>query len=168
MLRNDYEGQLCSIARSLELIGERWSLLVIREIFFGRRKFSEMQDSLGVARNVLAGRLQRLVDAGILERRLYSERPERYEYFLTEMGLDLWPTIVSLMHWGDKHLPLPQGRPVVIVHKGECGGEVDDRRICTRCGKHLTVREAKATRGPGLADAPPPRRVSEGTLTPAE
>jgi DNA-binding HxlR family transcriptional regulator len=165
MLRNDYEGQLCSIARSLELIGERWSLLVIREVFFGRRKFTEMQASLGVARNVLASRLERLVDAGILERRLYTERPERYEYFLTEMGLDLWPTIVSLMHWGDKHLPLPQGAPVVIVHKGECGGEVNDRRICTRCGKELTVREAKATRGPGLADAPPARRVSEGTLT---
>lgn len=165
MLRNDYEGQLCSIARSLELIGERWSLLVIREVFFGRRKFTEMQASLGVARNVLASRLERLVEAGILERRLYTERPERYEYFLTEMGLDLWPTIVSLMHWGDRHLPLPEGPPVVIVHKGECGGEIDDRRICTRCGKHLEVREAKATRGPGLAKAPAAKRVSEGTLT---
>src|SRR5262245_15096330 len=144
MLRNDYEGQACSIARSLELIGERWTLLVIREVFLGRLRFSEMQRSLGVARNVLSSRLQRLVDEGLLERRPYSDHPGRHEYFLTEKGLDLWPVMVSLLHWGDKHMPLPDGPPTVLVHKGECGGEVDDRRICTRCGKELTVREARA------------------------
>src|SRR5262245_8950849 len=96
MLGNEYEGQICSIARSLELVGERWSLLVVREVFHGRRKFSEMQRSLGVARNVLTARLQRLVDEGILERRPYSERPQRYEYFLTEKGLDLWPVMIAL------------------------------------------------------------------------
>jgi hypothetical protein len=112
-----------------------------------------MQRNLGVARNVLSSRLQGLVDEGILERRLYSERPERYEYFLTEKGLDLWPTIVSLMHWGDKHLPLPDGPPVILIHKGECGGVVNDRRICERCGKELEVRESRATEGPGLAAA---------------
>jgi len=153
VLRNDYEGQICSIARSLELIGERWSLLVIREVFHGRRKFNEMQRSLGVARNVLAARLQRLVDQDILERRPYSEHPERYEYFLTEKGLDLWPVMVSLMHWGDEHEPLPGGPPMLVVHKGECGGVVDDRRICTSCGKPLTVREARAVEGPGMAPA---------------
>jgi DNA-binding HxlR family transcriptional regulator len=144
MLRNDYEGQACSIARSLELIGERWTILVIREVFLGRRKFSEMQRSLGVARNVLAARLQRLVDEGLLERRQYSDHPGRHEYFLTEKGLDLWPVMVSLLHWGDKHMPLPGGPPTVLVHKGDCGGELDDRRICTRCGKQLTAREARA------------------------
>ena len=102
MLGNEYEGQICSIARSLELVGERWTLLVVREIFHGRRKFSEMQRSLGVARNVLTARLQRMVDEGIVERRPYSERPERYEYFLTEKGLDLWPVMIALMHWGDQ------------------------------------------------------------------
>ena len=153
MLHNDYEGQICSIARSLEVIGERWSVLVIREVFFGRRRFSEMQRSLGVARNVLASRLQRLVDEGVLERRQYSERPVRHEYFLTEKGLDLWPTVVSLMHWGDKHLPLPGGPPAHIVHQGECGGTVNDRRICERCGSELGVREAKAVRGPGMEAA---------------
>ncbi|MDP9228764.1 MAG: helix-turn-helix transcriptional regulator [Actinomycetota bacterium] len=153
MLRNDYEGQVCSIARTLELIGERWTILVIREVFLGRRRFSEMQRSLGVARNVLAGRLQRLVDEGILEQRLYSERPDRHEYFLTEKGLDLWPTVVSLMHWGDRHMPLPGGPPLVLVHKGECGGTVNDRRICERCGEELGVREARAVEGPGLAPA---------------
>ena len=153
MLGNDYEGQICSIARSLELVGERWSLLVIREVFNGHRRFSEMQRALGVARNVLASRLQRLVEEGILERRPYCERPERFEYFLTEKGLDLWPTMVSLMHWGDKHMPLPGGPPVVVVHKGECGGLVNDRRICQSCGKELGVREARAVEGPGMAAA---------------
>jgi DNA-binding HxlR family transcriptional regulator len=149
MLGNEYEGQICSIARSLELVGERWTLLVVREIFHGRRKFSEMQRSLGVARNVLTARLQRMVDEGILERRPYSERPERYEYFLTEKGLDLWPVMIALMHWGDKYEPQPGGPPSIVVHK-ECGGEIDDRRICTKCGKQLDVREAKAIDGPGM------------------
>jgi DNA-binding HxlR family transcriptional regulator len=153
MLRNDYEGQLCSIARSLELVGERWTILVIREVFMGNRRFSQMQRSLGVARNVLANRLERLVDEDILERRAYSKRPVRYEYFLTDKGLDLWPTVVSLMHWGDKHLPLPGGPPTLLVHKGECGGAVNDRRICERCGKELGVREARAVEGPGRTAA---------------
>ena len=153
MLRSDYEGQVCSIASALELVGERWTLLVIREVFNGHRRFGEMQRSLGVARNVLATRLQRLVDEDILERRPYSERPERYEYFLTEKGLDLWPLMISLMHWGDKYEPLPDGRPMIVVHKGECGGEIDDRRICTKCGKALSVREARAIEGPGIKAA---------------
>ena len=154
VLGKEYEGQVCSIARSLELVGERWTLLVVREIFHGRRKFSEMQRSLGVARNVLADRLQGMVDEGILERRPYSERPERYEYFLTEKGLDLWPVMISLMHWGDKYEQQPTGRPSIVVHK-ECGGEIDDRRICTKCGKKLDVREARAIEGPGAAARPP-------------
>ena len=153
VLRNDYKGQVCSIASALELVGERWTLLVIREVFNGHRRFGEMQESLGVARNVLATRLQRLVDEDILERRPYSERPERYEYFLTEKGLDLWPLMISLMHWGDKHMPSPGGPPMIVVHKGECGGEVNDRRVCTRCGKELDVREAKAIEGPGMEAA---------------
>jgi DNA-binding HxlR family transcriptional regulator len=153
VLGKDYEGQVCSIARSLELVGERWTLLVIREVFNGRRKFSEMQRSLGVARNVLTDRLQGLVDEGILERRPYSEKPERYEYFLTEKGLDLWPLMISLMQWGDKWEPLPDGRPMIVVHKGECGGEIDDRRICTKCGKPLTVREVRAIEGPAMKAA---------------
>ena len=128
---------------------------MIREVFNGHRRFGQMQQSLGVARNVLATRLQRLVDEDILERRPYSERPERYEYFLTEKGLDLWPLMISLMHWGDKHMPSPVGAPMIVVHKGECGGEVNDRRVCTSCGKELDVREAKATEGPGLAAARP-------------
>lgn len=144
MLRNDYEGQVCSIARSLELLGERWTLLILRDVFRGRRRFEEMRESLGVARNVLASRLQRLVEEEILERRAYSERPERFEYFLTEKGLDLWPVLVDLLHWGDRHFPEKNGPPVVLVHKGECGGMISDRRICERCGQELGPRDALA------------------------
>jgi DNA-binding HxlR family transcriptional regulator len=121
MLARDYDLD-CSVARSLELIGERWSLLVIRDVFLGHRRFDEIQSSLGIARNVLASRLGRLMDEGILEKRPYQERPVRYEYFLTEKGLDLWPVLVALMAYGDKY-GLPEGAepPTRIVHK-ECGG----------------------------------------------
>jgi DNA-binding HxlR family transcriptional regulator len=150
VLPKDYDGQTCSIARTLEVVGERWSLLVIREVFHGRRRFSEMQRTLGVARNVLSNRLDRLVDEDILERRAYSERPPRYEYFLSEKGLDLWPTMMAMMAWGDKYFPQPDGPPAKVVHK-DCGGQVNDRRICERCGKELEVREARAEYSESLA-----------------
>jgi len=143
MLARDYDLD-CSIARTLELIGERWSLLVIRDVFLGNRRFDEIQSSLGVARNVLASRLGRLVDEGILEKRAYSERPPRFEYFLTEKGLDLWPVLVALMGFGDKYSLAPgEEPPMRIVHKN-CGGIVSDRRICTECGAELGVRDARA------------------------
>ncbi len=144
MLRNDYGNQTCSIAGCLELIGERWTLLILRDVFRGKRRFDEIQASLGVARNVLTARLQRLVDEGILERRPYSEHPPRHEYFLTEKGLDLWPILVAMLGWGDRHLAGEMGPPMQIVHKGECGGAVSDRGVCERCGEVLSAREARA------------------------
>jgi DNA-binding HxlR family transcriptional regulator len=152
VLDRDYPGQNCSAARTLELIGERWTLLIVREVFAGHRRFDAMQRSLGVARNVLAARLERLVEEGILERRPYSESPPRHEYFLTGKGLDLWPILVALVAYGDRHFAGPEGPPLLIVHK-ECGGVVDDRRICRRCGKSLEVREARAVPGPGALGA---------------
>jgi DNA-binding HxlR family transcriptional regulator len=95
VLRSDYPGQICSIAKALEVIGERWSLLIVRDVMNGRRRFDELQKGLGIARNVLSARLQRLVDENILERRPYQTSPERYEYFLTEKGLDLWPSLLA-------------------------------------------------------------------------
>ena len=153
VLRNDYPGQVCSIARSLEVIGERWTLLIVRDVMNGRRRFDDLQEGLGIARNTLSARLQRLVDEGILERRAYQRHPERYEYFLTEKGLDLWPALVALLHWGDRYSPAPDGPPMLIVHK-ECGGEVNDRGICERCGKLLRARDARALPGPGLGAGP--------------
>jgi DNA-binding HxlR family transcriptional regulator len=152
VLRHDYPGQICSIAKSLEVIGERWSLLIVRDVFNGNRRFGEMQASLGVARNVLSARLQRLVDEDILERRRYQDSPARYEYFLTEKGLDLWPTLIALLSWGDRYSPSPGGPPKLIVHK-VCGGRVSDRGICEECGKALSARDAIQVPGPGRAAA---------------
>ena len=111
MLNHDYPGQTCSIAESLEVIGERWSLLIVRDVLNGNRRFGEIQGSLGVARNVLSARLQRLVAEGILERRPYQQSPERFEYFLTDKGLDLWPALIALLNWGARYSPTPGGPP---------------------------------------------------------
>jgi DNA-binding HxlR family transcriptional regulator len=151
MLNNDYNGQVCSIAGALEVVGERWSLLIVRDVFLGLRRFDEIQANLGIARNVLQKRLTRLLEQDVLERRPYQERPPRYEYRLTEKGLDLWPTIVALMQWGDEHAAGPAGPPVVLEHRG-CGGAVDEHRTCAACGARLSVREVRALPGPG---APP-------------
>jgi DNA-binding HxlR family transcriptional regulator len=161
MLRSDYPGQFCSIAKSLEVIGERWSLLIVRDVMNGNRRFGEIQASLGIARNVLSARLQGLVDEDILERRAYQESPPRHEYFLTEKGLDLWPALIALMHWGDRYSAGPQGPPRLIVHK-ECGGEINDRGICETCGKVLHARDARQIPGPGLAAA-----IADAGLAPA-
>jgi DNA-binding HxlR family transcriptional regulator len=148
MLKNTYEGQACSIARSLELIGERWTLLIVRDIFRGLRRFDEIQKSLGIARNVLTNRLERLVDEGILEKRRYQEHPPRCEYRLTEKGIDLWPVLISLIKWGDKYEPFGEfdGLPPVIVrHKG-CAGEVDEHFTCEKCGERVWARQAYTER----------------------
>ena len=152
MLHRDYPGLDCSVAKALEVIGERWSLLIVRSVMHGNRRFGEMQESLGIARNVLSARLQRLVDEEILERRAYQESPPRYEYFLTQKGLDLWPALIALLNWGDRYSPSPEGPRRLIVHK-ECGGTVSERGICESCGKLLTARDAKQVPGPGAREA---------------
>jgi DNA-binding HxlR family transcriptional regulator len=147
VLDRDYPDQDCSAARTLAVIGERWTLLIIRDILTGQRRFDQLQRSLGVARNVLTARLRHLEEEGIVERRAYSERPPRHEYLLTEKGLDLWPVLVAMTAWGDRHAS-PAGAPLVLIHR-DCGGHMDDRRICERCGERLTVRDARAVPGPG-------------------
>jgi DNA-binding HxlR family transcriptional regulator len=147
MLGKDYANQNCSIAGTLELVGERWTLLILRDAFLGIHRFDDFQRNLGIARNVLQSRLERLVEEGILRRKLYQERPERFEYRLTRKGVDLWPVLVALMKWGDRYTA-QNGPPVVMRHVG-CGGEVDDRRICTACGKFLEANESAPELGPG-------------------
>jgi DNA-binding HxlR family transcriptional regulator len=151
MLRNDYENQVCSVAGALEVVGERWSLLIVREVMLGVRRFDDIQADLGIARNVLQTRLTRLVELGVLERHPYHARPTRHEYRLTDKGLDLWPTLVSLMQWGDRYAGTPAGPPVQLEHRG-CGGAVDEHRLCSSCGARLSVRDVRALPGPG---APP-------------
>jgi DNA-binding HxlR family transcriptional regulator len=153
MLGNCYENQRCSMAAALEVVGERWSLLIVRDILLDLRRFDQIQADLGIARNVLQARLERLLEQGVVEKRLYQERPPRYEYRLTDKGLDLWPTIVSLMQWGDRHAA-PLGPPLVLEHRG-CGGAVDEHRICAACGARLTVRDARAVPGPGASEGIP-------------
>jgi DNA-binding HxlR family transcriptional regulator len=160
MLGNDYNEQVCSIAGALEVVGERWSLLIVRDVFLGLRRFDQMQANLHIARNVLQSRLTRLVEEGVLERHLYQERPPRHEYRLTEKGLDLWPTVVALMQWGDRYAAPAAGPPVLLEHRG-CGGAVDEHRICARCGARLTVREARALPGPGASEDHPLIRRAE-------
>src|SRR3954454_8985125 len=120
VLPRTYDGQNCSIARTLELVGDRWTMLVVREAFLGRRRFDELADRLGIARNVLAARLARLVEEGVLERVRYQERPERFEYHLTAKGRDLWPVLMSLLQYGDRHYA-PAAPPPEGTHRG-CGG----------------------------------------------
>ena len=150
MLRNDYANETCSIAGALEVVGERWSLLIVRDVMLGLRRFDELQGHLGIARNVLQTRLTRLQEQGVIEKQIYQERPPRYEYRLTEKGLDLWPTIVSLMKWGDRYAAPAAGPPVLIEHRG-CGGAVDDHRICEACGARVEVRDAVGRPGPGAS-----------------
>jgi len=144
MLKRDYPTQYCSMASTLEVIGERWTILIVRDIFLGIRRFDDLQRDLGVARNILQTRLEGLVDHGILVKRPYQERPVRYEYRLTAKGADLWPVLVSLLHWGDRHA-IDGEPPVLLVHR-ECGGELDDRRRCVACGADVSVTEAQAVR----------------------
>ena len=166
MLRNDYENQSCSIAGALEVVGERWSLLIVRDILLGLRRFDELQAHLGIARNVLQTRLTRLQEEGVIERVPYQERPLRHEYLLTDKGLDLWPIIVALMKWGDRYAPPENGPAVVIEHRG-CGGAVDEHRICEKCGTRLRARDAIGRPGPGAAPDHPLVRRGERHAAPA-
>ena len=150
MLPRTYENQVCSVARALEVLGDRWTLLVLRDAFRRVRRFEDFQRSLGVARNVLTDRLTRLVDEGILKRVPYHERPVRFEYRLTDKGRDLWPVMMTLMQWGDHHYPEPAGRPMVVRHRG-CGGEVNGHLTCSKCGAELGPYDCEATPGPGAA-----------------
>ena len=109
----------CSIARALDVVGEWWTLLIVRDVFLGIRRFEAIQADLGIARNVLSDRLSTLVERGVLEKRRYQDHPERHEYVLTEMGRDLAPVLTTLMQWGDEWLS-PEGPPMVTLHR-DCG-----------------------------------------------
>jgi DNA-binding HxlR family transcriptional regulator len=147
MLGRTYESQTCSVAGSLELIGERWTLLIVRDAFMGARRFEDFQRRTGAARNILSARLNLLVDEGIFTKAQYQEHPVRFEYRLSEKGLDLWPLIVALVQWGDRYI-YPGRAPILLMHKS-CGGAVSDRRICETCGAILGPRDVEARRGIG-------------------
>ncbi|TLS44044.1 helix-turn-helix transcriptional regulator [Streptomyces montanus] len=153
----------CSIADALALVGEKYSLLVLREVCLGNGRFDQLVRNIGAPRDVLATRLRRLVDAGILEKSAYSERPQRFEYRPTTAGLELEPVLLTLMAWGDRHLRKDDDRPMVIEHI--CGHELLPAVTCSVCGD--TVRHEDLTAHPqapgwtvaGPAEAKPPQTV---------
>jgi DNA-binding HxlR family transcriptional regulator len=131
----------CSIARTLDVVGEKWALLAVREVFLGNRRFDEMVRRTGAPRDTLAARLRTLTGAGILERRQYCEHPARYEYRLTEAGRDLYPVIVALMRWGDQHLAGEDGPPLVLEHRG--GHPLVAQLVCESCGEPVDARDTR-------------------------
>ncbi len=139
-----------SVLAALEVIPDRWSALVLREAFFGVRRISDFRRSLGIARNTLTDRLNRLVEQGVLERHRIADTNEWEEYRLTEMGLDLYPVTVALMQWGDRWRA-PEGPPLRLTHK-ECGGELALELSCDRCGAQVDAPHASYEPGPGAAD----------------
>ena len=148
MLQRDYPGQICSIARALEVIGERWTLLILRDAVLGMQRFEEFQHDLGIATNVLTSRLKLLSDEQLLERVPDPERPGRPKYVLTDKGAQLAPALIVLMKWGDRHYPGPNGPPRLTVHAG-CGGHIGADLLCDRCGEPLRPGEIELTPGPG-------------------
>jgi DNA-binding HxlR family transcriptional regulator len=154
VLNRDYEGQNCSIARALEVVGERWTLLIIRDVLLGLHRFEQLQESLGIARNVLTDRLNRLVDECLLERVLYSERSKRYEYHLTKKGLDLNVALTALRQWGDEYLS--EKPPRLQLRKVDKTPVV--AAIVPKGTKSLRTDEIEVVPGPGATGSAPRRR----------
>jgi len=149
MLGKTYEAEVCSIARALEVVGERWSVLIVRNaLFAGSTRFSDFQRSLGIAPNVLKTRLDGFVEAGIMRRQQYSEQPQLFEYLLTEKGRDLAPALIALTEWGDRWAA-PDGRPILYSHS-VCGSEVTHEVVCATCGRVDDPADVTALPGPGM------------------
>jgi DNA-binding HxlR family transcriptional regulator len=154
--RKSLAGMDCSVAQCLEVVGEWWSMMIVRDAFLGVSRFEDFQRRLGIARNILQERLRTLVEAGVLVRVPYSEHPPRDDYRLTEKGLDLWPILTAMRQWGDKHAA-PNGPPVQITHKG-CGAVADAVLVCGSCAEPVGARDFRAVAGPGRPELVSARR----------
>jgi len=155
--RKSFATMDCSVAQCLEVVGEWWSLLVVRDAFLGVTRFDDFQRRLGISRNILQQRLAALVDAGVLVRVPYSEHPPRVDYRLTDKGRDLWPVLTAMRQWGDRYAA-PAGPPVEVVHRS-CGSVTEAVLVCGSCGERLGPRDVEAVPGPGrnAASSIPPR-----------
>jgi DNA-binding HxlR family transcriptional regulator len=153
MQRTSFETMNCSVAQCLEVVGEWWSMLIVRDAFLGVRRFDDFQARLGISRNILNVRLNRLVDAGILDRVPYQDHPPRAEYRLTDKGRDLWPVMNAMRQWGDRWAA-PKGAPLEIVHTG-CGHVVSAMTTCSECGEPLDAAAVRARPGPGATKVGP-------------
>lgn len=143
----------CSIARALDVVGQRWTVLVLRDLFAGMARFEDIRRDLGIASNVLASRLEDLERHAVVERRLYQSTPPRHEYVLTEKGRDLYPVIVTLLAWGDKWTAGADGLPALLIHT-ECGCVTTARTVCAECGGALDALSTTAVAGPGARIGP--------------
>lgn len=151
MAKNKIDNLNCSLADSLNLIGEWWTILILRESFFGTRRFEDFQQQLGIARNILTARLSTLCDNGILERVPVKQGAKRHEYRLTTMGRDLLTVIIALTQWGDRWLRQDQGAPVIFVER-ESGEVIPEVRIRAKDGRQLKTRDLAMIPGPGATD----------------
>jgi DNA-binding HxlR family transcriptional regulator len=146
-----------SVNRTLALVGEKWTMLILREAFFGVRRYGQLVRNLGIPRPTLSARLRTLVDAGLLERVPYATEPDRHEYRLTRAGTDLFPPIVALMRWGDVHLAGPEGAPIALRHN-DCGEIADPYLACRSCGAEIDARNVVPERGGGFLEPAGKRR----------
>src|SRR3954454_21086544 len=142
------DGEACSLARTVSVIGDRWTLLILRDCFLRVRRFEEFQARLGITRAILAGRLRKLVKDFVLAKVPYQERPLRYEYRLTQKGLDLYPIVMSIVHWGAVHMAGKKGRPLLHAHD-LCGKDFDPVMVCSECGEPVVAKQVHVHRGPG-------------------
>jgi DNA-binding HxlR family transcriptional regulator len=147
MERKSFRQVDCSVAQCLEVVGEWWTMLIVRDLFLGVRRFEEFQQRLGISRNVLAERLSGLVEAGVVVKVPYQEHPVRFDYRLTDKGRDLWPVLDAMRQWGDRHAA-PNGARLVISHRA-CGHVADPALHCPACGAEVTARDYEALPGPG-------------------
>jgi DNA-binding HxlR family transcriptional regulator len=163
---NQIDTMTCSIARTLSVVGDRWTMLIIRDVFLGLRRFESIQHDLRLTPHRLSDRLRKLVRDGVLHRVPYEEHPRRFEYRLTEKGIDLYPLIVAMMAWGDRWMAGRAGVPVELVHR-PCGHSIKPELTCPDCKSKLDPREMSARPGPGLKgrglagqQTPPTRRTA--------
>jgi DNA-binding HxlR family transcriptional regulator len=165
MKRTPFGSRPCSIARAVELLGDGWTPLVLREISYGTRRFEELQETLGLGRNMLAQRLNRLVDEGLLDRVPYEERRPRHEYVLTAKGRDFFPVLVAIGLWGDTWLAGEAGPPVALRHHGH---EIQAAVTCVECGDGVRLEDVKPGVGPGMTPRQAQQAVASGRFVPRE
>jgi DNA-binding HxlR family transcriptional regulator len=163
MQRKSFEAMQCPIARSLEHVGEWWSILILRDAFLGFTRFDQFQKSLGIAPNMLTRRLNALVESGMLERRRYSERPPREEYVLTARGRDFQPVVWAMMAWGNKHLA-PEGEAVMVVDT-VTGERAEPVLVDAKTGERLSRPRFRVAAGPAAGEALR-RRYDVAAVTP--
>ena len=161
MKRTSFANWRCSIARTVDLIGDGWTPMVLREAFYGTTRFDDFERLLGIGRNVLSQRLARLVEEGVLERQAYQQNPPRYDYLVTEKGRELFPVLAAMMAWGDRWLAPSEGPPLVLRHEA-CGHDVHAEVVCSACHEPLELADVTPHLGPGFPDRLRERALATG------